>query len=115
MVATRRSQDYNVKENFFAYRRRDLERKRNRAQAARAKKVQMEAKKPIKRNRAAVKLLARYEKWQLPRKLKFAANGYRFYLKDGKPAIEMCKTSIKTVQSMNNGVRATDVLPYLPK
>ena len=34
----------------FEYRQRDLERKRNRAQVARAKKARMEAKKPLKHN-----------------------------------------------------------------
>ena len=45
----------------------------------------------------------------------FAANDYRFNLKNGKSAIESCKTTIKTVRNVSTGVRATDDLPYLPK
>ena len=45
----------------------------------------------------------------------FAANDYRFNLKNCKSAIDSCKTTIKTVRNMNNGVRATDDLPCLPK
>ena len=37
-----------------------------------------------------------YKSWKLPQKLQFAADGYRFDLKHGKPAIEMCKTTIRT-------------------
>ena len=71
----------------------------------------MEARKSIKRN--SEKLLALYESWKLPEKLQFAANGHTFNLKHGKPAIELYKTTIKTVRNMSNGVRVTDFLRFI--
>ena len=46
-LAMKHSQAIEVNKNFFAYRQRDLECKRNRAKVARAKKAQIEAKKPL--------------------------------------------------------------------
>ena len=74
MVATRRSQLIEVNENFFAYHQRDLERKKNRAQAAREKKARMEDRKPVKRNREAEKLLAMFESWKFPQKYELLIN-----------------------------------------
>ena len=47
-LAMKHSQAIEVDKNFFAYRQRDLECKRNRAKSARAKKAQIEARKPVK-------------------------------------------------------------------
>ena len=50
-LAMKHSQAIEVDENFFAYRQRDLERKRKRAKVAHAKNAQIEAKKPLKHNK----------------------------------------------------------------
>ena len=104
MVTTRRPQMVEVDDNFFAYRQRDLERKSRQAHIARARKARIEARKPVKRNREAERLLARYKSWHVPQKLQFAVNGYSFNRRGDKPAIEICKTTIKTVRNMSSGI-----------
>ena len=55
-----------------------------------------------------------HSSWNLRQKIEFARNAYRFSSTPTKPAIQLFRTSLKTVQDMSRGVQATNLFAYLP-